>query len=108
MSQKKMYGSHNHNHSPAGGHLHGHIPAHSGPHHHGGHSHDFAEANKTYFNQEYAQMFDVRPDVVEAAQRIAQAMLQVYPFDEQSTTVMDYACGTGSSDFPSKLIPEIG
>jgi hypothetical protein len=91
-----MHG-HSHHHHPATSahsHSHEHISVQSGAH---GHSHDFAEANKTYFNEEFAQKFDVRPDTIEAAQRITQAMLKAHHFDEESTTVLDYACGTGSN-----------
>lgn len=63
--------------------------------HHHHHHHDYAQANKEYFDKK-AEVYDEQPQVEEMARRLSRAMLDVYPFDEASTTVMDFACGTGT------------
>ncbi|KAH7928135.1 S-adenosyl-L-methionine-dependent methyltransferase [Leucogyrophana mollusca] len=73
-------------------HLHPAEP--NGHDHRHDHSHSFEDANKQYFN-ETAHIHNDRPEVHEMARRIGAAMLEAYEFDEETTTVMDYACGTG-------------
>jgi ubiquinone/menaquinone biosynthesis C-methylase UbiE len=80
--------SHHHGHGD-------HCRAHHGGHGHVGHGHDYAEANRHYFDQSYAQKYDARADAIELACKLAQAMLKTHPFHENSTAVMDFACGTG-------------
>jgi len=60
------------------------------------HSHDFEGANKAFYDKQ-AQEYDERPDAQILARRLASAMRQRYPdlFDEDTTTLMDYACGPG-------------
>ncbi|KAI6151228.1 S-adenosyl-L-methionine-dependent methyltransferase [Pisolithus tinctorius] len=54
------------------------------------------EANKQFFNSAgIAEHYSERPGAVECARRLAAAMLKLYPFAEEETTVMDFACGTG-------------
>ena len=36
---------------------------------------------------------------------ITDAMLDAFPFDEESTTVMDYACGLGASPEACRIRP---
>jgi hypothetical protein len=62
----------------------------------------FAEANMHHFGELEAAKYDDRLGVAELARRLALAMRRAYPFDEESTTVMDYACGTGNCLFLSK------
>ena len=74
-------------------------------------SHDYATANKIYFNDP-TLAYDGHPRIIELAKRSvlqqficvffyasilrsAQAIRKHYPFDEDSTLVMDFACGTG-------------
>lgn len=54
----------------------------------------YASANKNYFNDLALSFYD-HPKIRELAKRSAQAIRQHYPFDEDSTVVMDFACGTG-------------
>ena len=54
----------------------------------------YTDANKQFFDH-IATEYDVRPGALEAANRIADAFLQAYNFDEEKTTVLDFACGTG-------------
>ena len=70
--------------------------SHSHTHNETPHSHDFAAANQKHFDAE-AKAFDVKPSAIEMAKRISKAMLDTYPtlFNEDKTTVMDFACGTG-------------
>ncbi|KAL4075335.1 S-adenosyl-L-methionine-dependent methyltransferase [Scleroderma yunnanense] len=64
--------------------------------HHEVHDDNFAEANKDFFNAPgFAERYAERPDAVECAQRLAGAMLREYPFDEEKTSIMDFACGVG-------------
>ena len=72
-----------------------HAHAHSHEHGHG-HGHDYAKENQKHFDANAVQ-YDARPDVQELARRVRAALLKTYPslFDEDKTTVLDYACGTG-------------
>lgn len=76
--------SHSHGHHAAG---HGHEHSH---HHHG----DVSAVNQEYFDK-IASTYDDKPGALEAARRITAAMRQEYAFDEEKTSVLDYACGTG-------------
>jgi len=60
-------------------------------HHHGKQS--FHEANKDYFSSNIANF--EKPENLGLARRAAKAMREQYPFDEDSTVVMDFACGVG-------------
>ena len=66
---------------------HHHEPSHYQP--------DITEANRQHFN-ETAHTYDARPMVLEVTREIGNAMLKAYSFDENLTTVMDFACGTGA------------
>ncbi|KAI6046689.1 S-adenosyl-L-methionine-dependent methyltransferase [Pisolithus marmoratus] len=55
----------------------------------------FEEANKEFFNSAGIAEYYSEPSRVERARRLAAAMLKAYPFAEEETTVMDFACGTG-------------
>ncbi|KAJ7771439.1 S-adenosyl-L-methionine-dependent methyltransferase [Mycena metata] len=61
----------------------------SNPHHH-----DFASANQAFFDK-HAHQADHRPKAAEMAESVCKAILEAYPFDKESTMVLDYACGTG-------------
>ncbi|KAK7047822.1 hypothetical protein VNI00_006150 [Paramarasmius palmivorus] len=68
-------------------------------HHHHQHEHgsglpNLAEANKAHFN-ENAHNYDAIPYILEATKKIGEGILAAIPFDKESTTVLDYACGTG-------------
>ncbi|RDB19283.1 hypothetical protein Hypma_013693 [Hypsizygus marmoreus] len=54
----------------------------------------FAEANKAHFNN-IANEYDELPHARERARRTANAVRKAYSFDENETTVMEFACGTG-------------
>ncbi|KZT11148.1 S-adenosyl-L-methionine-dependent methyltransferase [Laetiporus sulphureus 93-53] len=62
-----------------------------GPHDH------YAAENKAFYDVEEARKVDARRDTQELARRVAAAMRRRYPdiFNEETTTLMDYACGTG-------------
>lgn len=81
--------SHSHTHSHIDGHGHGHDHGHS--HGHG----DVSASNQEYFDQ-LAKKYDDLPGALEAARRIGAAIRKVYAFNEESTSVMDFACGTGT------------
>ncbi|KAG6915304.1 hypothetical protein DXG01_012227 [Tephrocybe rancida] len=55
---------------------------------------DFAEANKAHFDN-IAHEYDDQPNALERARRTAARMRQSFDFNEDSTTVLEYACGTG-------------
>lgn len=81
-----------HSHSHAGGsHSHSHSHAHDQT------THDWAAANKEYFDKEAAAN-DVRPEWLQMAQRGTAAMRKRYPdlFDEDRTVLLEFACGTGT------------
>jgi ubiquinone/menaquinone biosynthesis C-methylase UbiE len=56
------------------------------------------EANRIHFDAE-AHKYDDQPFAVEIAQRQAKVIIGAHTFDENSTVVMDYACGTGDMPF---------
>jgi len=88
-----MSDSHSHSHSHSD---HSHSHSHSHSHGQGGGSGDrFAEGNRAHYDSEEAAHIDDRPDFIEMAQRLSEAMRKEYTFDEEKTTVLDFACGTG-------------
>jgi hypothetical protein len=85
--------THSHEGFPAShSHSHSHLSPHSHPH---SHSHDYSEANKAHFDDNAAEKYDKRQDAIELTLRQSKAIIKAYPFDESTTTVMDFACGTG-------------
>ncbi|EAU86466.2 hypothetical protein CC1G_11774 [Coprinopsis cinerea okayama7 len=78
--------------SSAGHHHHHH-------HHHHGHQHalghaDLAQANKEYFN-ENKHLFQEWPHAQERRERTIAALLNYNKLDKESTTVLEFACGSG-------------
>ncbi|KAF9009517.1 S-adenosyl-L-methionine-dependent methyltransferase [Cyathus striatus] len=63
-------------------------------HHHHHHDHDVVAANKDHYDQ-HAHSYDSIPYTGERAERAALAMREIYSFNKEETTVMDFACGTG-------------
>ncbi|KAK0447059.1 S-adenosyl-L-methionine-dependent methyltransferase [Armillaria borealis] len=64
-------------------------------HHHHGHGHDFAEANKEHFNKD-SHTYDELPLVKELTEKEGKYILSHgWSFDPESTTVLNFACGTG-------------
>ena len=61
--------------------------------------HDYVAANQEHFDKVAAKV-DVRPDLQELARLAASAILSQHGslLDPDSTTLMDFACGTGMSD----------
>jgi len=99
-----MSANHIHEHD---GHMHDHAPrdtAHNHTHVHvqddssiilgADGTLDYSASNKHHFNH-VAHTYDSRPHVTELAHKIAGAFLKEYPFNEEETEVMEYACGTG-------------
>ncbi|KAE9394884.1 S-adenosyl-L-methionine-dependent methyltransferase [Gymnopus androsaceus JB14] len=65
-------------------------------HHHHAPGKDYVEANKAHFNAtDNASKYDDDPLFVEFASTVGAAMREAYQFDPSSTTVLDFACGTG-------------
>ncbi|KAJ7684439.1 S-adenosyl-L-methionine-dependent methyltransferase [Mycena polygramma] len=58
------------------------------------HHHDFSSANQDFFDK-HAHEVDHRPKVPEMAASICNALLEAYPFNKETTVVLDFACGTG-------------
>ncbi|VDC00121.1 unnamed protein product [Peniophora sp. CBMAI 1063] len=54
----------------------------------------FAQANARHFDCE-AHRYEHHAGTRELVRRVARAMVREYAFDEETTTVLDYACGTG-------------
>ncbi|KAF9045631.1 S-adenosyl-L-methionine-dependent methyltransferase [Rhodocollybia butyracea] len=70
-----------------------HQHHHHSPH---GHSHDYVEANRAHFDaSDYAIKNDDDPSFLEFAKNVGAAIREAYPFDPNSTTALDFACGTG-------------
>ena len=79
-----------------GGHDHAHIHEPQGH----GHTHDFAAANRAFFDDHaHEHSSGAHPHAGELATREVNAMRRFWPdlFDEEQTVVMDYACGVGAS-----------
>ena len=55
-----------------------------------------AESNRNHFDT-IASQYDDRPGAAKVAKVIANAVMKEYDFDEESTVLMEYACGTGKS-----------
>jgi hypothetical protein len=72
------------------------LGAHHPEAHHQLHS-SFVEANKNYFDThtDQAEARSRSPMYEKMAQEITKAMMEMYKFDEATTSVMDYACGPG-------------
>ncbi|KAJ6518865.1 S-adenosyl-L-methionine-dependent methyltransferase [Mycena sanguinolenta] len=68
--------THSHSHSP---HTHSHSHEHSGPH----------------WTSENVHLYEQQPEATEIGDKVPRAMRKAYPFNEETTTVMDFACGTG-------------
>lgn len=83
--------SHPHSHGPSPESLGGVAPSHS-------HSHDHTrvEANKNHFDEAEAERYEKRTDVLELNHRLSQEILKAYQFDEETSFVMDFACGPGT------------
>ncbi|KAF9533653.1 S-adenosyl-L-methionine-dependent methyltransferase [Crepidotus variabilis] len=73
-------------------------------HHHHDQASGFAEANKEHFNASAALSHFDEPQTIEMARRVAAAFKRQYDFDEETTTVLDFACGNGASAYPSYVI----
>ncbi|KAF8162777.1 S-adenosyl-L-methionine-dependent methyltransferase [Crassisporium funariophilum] len=81
----------------------GHHAAHHHHHHHPApstatdsvdHHHDVAQANRQHYD-ENAKHFGNYKFALSRKKRSAEAILKVYPFNKETTTMMEYACGTG-------------
>ncbi|QRV86796.1 methyltransferase domain protein [Ceratobasidium sp. AG-Ba] len=72
------------------------APEHTHAHHHHHHDGGRAEANRQHFDsQAHAQGYDANPMSQILAKKGGAAILKAFPFDEEKTVVLDYACGTG-------------
>jgi ubiquinone/menaquinone biosynthesis C-methylase UbiE len=89
MSEAHIHSNSEPSGASADAHVHNHAHVHS---------HDFVKENQKHFDAT-AEQYDARPDVQELARRVRQAILTIHPslFDEDKTTLLDYACGTGQS-----------
>ncbi|KAJ7164791.1 S-adenosyl-L-methionine-dependent methyltransferase [Mycena crocata] len=68
---------------PTGAHSHSHSHSH-GEHAGGGE-----------WTLENVHLYEQQPIAAEIGDKVPKAMRNAYPFDENTTTVMDFACGTG-------------
>ncbi|KAF7356547.1 Methyltransf-11 domain-containing protein [Mycena venus] len=66
---------------------HGHTHSHS-------HSHSHGQAGGDWTN-ENVHLYEQQPIAAEIGDKVPRAMRKAYPFNEDTTTVMDFACGTG-------------
>ncbi|KAG6902659.1 hypothetical protein C0995_013351 [Termitomyces sp. Mi166 len=55
---------------------------------------NFVENNKDYYDK-IAHEFDQQPHALERARRTAIKLREAFDFKEDTTTVLEYACGTG-------------
>lgn len=66
--------------------------------------HNYTEANRIHFEKQAANNVDQR-STIELAKRLAPHILSRYDFDEDETTLLDFACGTGVMS--RELAPEV-
>ncbi|KAG2139026.1 S-adenosyl-L-methionine-dependent methyltransferase [Suillus clintonianus] len=84
-----------HHHAQQGGQHHcSHGHPHSSHHHDHEDQHNLKEFNRNHFD-EHAHQYNDHPEARGLARRLGAAMINAYPFKEDSTLVLDYACGTG-------------
>ncbi|KAJ7778728.1 S-adenosyl-L-methionine-dependent methyltransferase [Mycena maculata] len=76
-------------HGQGGAHSHSHSHSHS----EGGHGHSHDEGGG--WTGDNVHLYEQQPMAVDIGDRVSKAMRKAYPFDEDTTTVMDFACGTG-------------
>jgi hypothetical protein len=57
---------------------------------------EIEQANQEHFNKLAVDGgYDNHPFVEQISSQIADKIKQAFPFDEESTILLDYACGTG-------------
>lgn len=102
-----------HTHTSEDHHAHLHTPAASHSHQPGG----LKESNRQYFDaQAHTHShgtppclpkpidcrrpagYDANPAAQQLAKKCGEAILEQFPFDEEKTVIMDYACGGGALD----------
>ena len=76
-------------HSYDRGHFHGYG---------NGHANELLEANRGHFDSVAKEHdgYDSHPVVISVTQQVAAVLHSHYPFNAESTVIMDYACGTGT------------
>ncbi|KAJ7084805.1 S-adenosyl-L-methionine-dependent methyltransferase [Mycena belliarum] len=83
-------------HNLTGGHSHDQAGAHSHGHTHTGHSHGEGGGGAgAGWTAENVHLYDEQPVAAEMGDKVPREMRNAYPFDKDTTTVMDFACGTG-------------
>lgn len=76
------------------GHTHLHDTHAHDAHHN--HASGLVEANRRHFDsQAHAHGYDAHPMAQLLAKKGGAALLDAFPFDEEKTVALDYACGTG-------------
>lgn len=80
MSSESAHHSHDHAHN------HGHVS--------GADAETYIQANRDHFNK-VAQEYESFPGALEATEIIGNALLEAYPFNKDSTVMLDFACGPG-------------
>jgi len=72
-------------------------------------AHDYLSANREYFDKQ-ALLIDDRPNAQGQPRRIGSAIKRKYGslFNEETTTLMDFACGTGAIFIGSMLRESTG
>ncbi|KAJ7281840.1 S-adenosyl-L-methionine-dependent methyltransferase [Mycena rebaudengoi] len=90
----RMFGSgHNHSHDQSHDHSHSHSHSHGG----GGDGAGWTSDN--------VHLYEQVPLAAEMGDRVPKQMRKAYPFNEETTTVMDFACGTGTGSLASTSTP---
>jgi SAM-dependent methyltransferase len=69
---------------------------------------DYVAGNRAHFDQAFAAKYDKIEGAAGLPKRTLPFILAEYPLDPDRTTVLDFACGTGtpnSAHFSSKILP---
>ncbi|KAJ7169437.1 hypothetical protein C8R46DRAFT_1088747 [Mycena filopes] len=72
----------------------GHSHSHSHSHSHGEGGAGAGQGPE--WTKDTVHLYEQQPLAAEIKDKVPQAMRRAYAFDEDTTTVMDFACGTGA------------
>lgn len=63
----------------------------------------YVAGNREYFDKDAAK-YDDRPMALKLARKVKEFVVTKYPFDEETTVLLDFACGTGASPSASNAL----
>lgn len=72
------------------------------------HAHDYVAENRAHYD-ERAKAIDADEELRQLARQVAEGLLRVHGplFDKGTTTLLDFACGTGALRFLWQIMPVV-